>query len=207
MHLFLDIISPIPEFTVIDDNKIILSRSITQSESDKLSDSIIPAFLDIEKTLNLAKYIKSLIVTTGPASYTSLRVGIAFILGQHFAKNIKIATLTAEDLLRLNISINTDLKHGIYIISANNQRFICYQLDNSKYHYIKLENQDIKSIKGLNHIDILYYNYEPLKNFKSKFQQKKYIINENVVKNFSSLNFLNSNLIKPLYISNNKNLN
>ena len=51
MHLFLDIISPIPEFTVIDDNKIILSRSITQSEGDKLSDSIIPAFLDIEKTL------------------------------------------------------------------------------------------------------------------------------------------------------------
>ena len=133
MNLLLDVISPIPEFTVIDDNKIILSRSIIQFEGDKLSDSIIPTFLDIEKSLNLGKYMSSLIVTTGPASYTSLRVGIAFILGQHFAKNIKIATLTAENLLKLNIYTNKALKHGIYIISANNQRFICYQLENLKY--------------------------------------------------------------------------
>ena len=207
MHLFLDLISPIPEFTVIDDNKIILSRSIIQFEDDKLSDSIIPTFLDIEKSLNLGKYMSSLIVTTGPASYTSLRVGIAFILGQHFAKNIKIATLTAENLLKLNIYTNKALKHGIYIISANNQRFICYQLENLKYNYVKLENQNIESFKGLKNIDILYYNYEPLKNFKLELKQKKYIIKENVVKNFSSLNFVDSNIIKPLYISNNKNLN
>ena len=207
MHLFLDLISPIPEFTVIYDNKIILSRSIIQFEGDKLSDSIIPTFLDIEKSLNLGKYMSSLIVTTGPASYTSLRVGIAFILGQHFAKNIKIATLTAENLLKLNIYTNKALKHGIYIISANNQRFICYQLENLKYNYIKLENQNIESLKGLKNIDILYYNYEPLKIFKLELKQKKYIIKENVVKNFSSLNFVNSNIIKPLYISNNKNLN
>ena len=207
MHLFLDLISPIPEFTVIDDNKIILSRSIIQFEGDKLSDSIIPTFLDIEKSLNLGKYMSSLIVTTGPASYTSLRVGIAFILGQHFAKNIKIAALTAENLLKLNIYTNKALKHGIYIISANNQMFICYQLENLKYNYIKLENQNIESLKGLKNIDILYYNYEPLKIFKLELKQKKYIIKENVVKNFSSLNFVNSNIIKPLYISNNKNLN
>ena len=116
MNLFLDLISPIPEFTVLDDNKIIFSRSIIPSEDDKLSDNIIPVFLSIEKTLNLGKYIKSLIVTTGPASYTSLRVGIAFILGQHFIKGIKIATLSAEDFLKFNISRNKNLKHGIYII-------------------------------------------------------------------------------------------
>jgi len=207
MNLFLDLISPIPEFTVLDDNKIIFSRSIIPSEDDKLSDNIIPVFLSIEKTLNLGKYIKSLIVTTGPASYTSLRVGIAFILGQHFIKGIKIATLSAEDFLKFNISRNKNLKHGIYIISANNQRFICYQLENLKYKYIKLEDQNMKSIKDLKSIDMLYYNYEPLKNFESKFEQKKYIINENVVKNFKNLNFSSSNTIKPIYISNNKNLN
>ncbi len=207
MNLFLDLISPIPEFTVIDDNKIIISRNIIQSEEDKLSDNIIPAFLDIEKTLNLEKYIKSLIVTTGPASYTSLRVGVAFILGQHFTKNIKMATLTAQDLLKFNSSTNKALRQGIYIISANNQRFICYQLANLEYKYIKLENQNIESVKDLRSIDILYYNHEPLKNFELKFEQKKYIINENISKNLKSLNFSNSNIIKPIYISNNKNLN
>ena len=42
MLLFVDIISSIPEFCVIDDNKIILQQKITQSETDKLSDNIIP---------------------------------------------------------------------------------------------------------------------------------------------------------------------
>ena len=207
MNLFLDLISPIPEFTVIDENKIIYSRSIIQFEGDKLSDNIIPAFISIEKALNLAKHVKSLIVTTGPASYTSLRVGIAFILGQQFIKNIKIASLTAEDLLRFNTYDNKDIKHGIYIVSAHNQRFICYQLQNLKYKYIKLENQNSESLKGIKNIDILYYNYEPLKNSDLKFEQKEYIINENIVKHFSSLNFSKSSLIKPIYISNNKNLN
>ena len=207
MNLFLDLISPIPEFTVLDDKKIIFSRSIIQSERSKLSENIIPVFLDIEKTLNLGKYIKSLIVTTGPASYTSLRVGIAFMLGQHFIKNIKIAALTAEDFLKFNIVNNADLKHGIYIISANNQRFICYQLEDLKYKYIKLENNNLKSIKDLKNIDILYYNHEPLNYSEFDRKQIKFVINENVVKNLSSLNFSNLNTIKPIYVSNNKNLN
>ena len=41
MNLFLDLISPIPEFTVLDDKKIIFSRSIIQSERSKLSENII----------------------------------------------------------------------------------------------------------------------------------------------------------------------
>ena len=44
MNLLLDVISPIPEFSVINDNKIILSRRIVKSEEKKLSDSIIPAY-------------------------------------------------------------------------------------------------------------------------------------------------------------------
>ena len=90
MNLLLDVISPIPEFSVINDNKIILSSKIVKSEENKLSDSIIPAYQKIDKVLNLTRNLTSLIVTTGPGSYTSLRIGISFILGLHFSKEIKI---------------------------------------------------------------------------------------------------------------------
>ncbi len=53
MHLLLDLISPIPEFTVFDDNKIVYSKEIIQSDGDKLSDSIFPVFINIDKILNL----------------------------------------------------------------------------------------------------------------------------------------------------------
>ena len=129
------------------------------------------------------------------------------MLGQHFTRNVKIASLSAEDFLKFDIASNNDSKHGMYIISANNQRFICYKLENSKYEYIKLDKQNINSIKDLKNIDVLYYNYQPLKNFELKFKQKKYIINENVFKIYSNLNFLNSEIIKPIYISNNQKLN
>ena len=93
-------------FLVINDNKIILSRRIVKSEENKLSDSIIPVYKKIDKALNLTRNLTSLIVTKGPGSYTSLRVGISFILGLHFSKEIKIAGVSSEDLLNFEISNN-----------------------------------------------------------------------------------------------------
>ena len=52
MLLFLDIISPIPEFCVIDDNKVILQEKIIQIETDRLSDNIIQSYIEIDKRLN-----------------------------------------------------------------------------------------------------------------------------------------------------------
>ena len=106
MNLLLDVISPIPEFSVINDNKIILSSKIVKSAENKLSDSIIPAYQKIDKALNLTRYLTSLIVTTGPGSYTSLRIGISFILGLHFSKEIKISGVSGEDLLDFEINNN-----------------------------------------------------------------------------------------------------
>ena len=41
MLLFLDVISPIPEFCLIEDNKVVLKRKIITNETDRLSDNII----------------------------------------------------------------------------------------------------------------------------------------------------------------------
>ena len=53
MLLFLDIVSPIPEFTIIEDNKVILRQKIISNEGDKLSDNIIQSYIEINNKLNL----------------------------------------------------------------------------------------------------------------------------------------------------------
>ena len=48
MFLFLDVVSPIPEFHLIKDKKIIVSIKITENNDEKLSDTIIPKYLKSE---------------------------------------------------------------------------------------------------------------------------------------------------------------
>ena len=62
MILFLDTVSPLPTFTVIKDNKIIHSIHILDGNSNKISDRIIPAFLELQKKSLLDDKIKKLIV-------------------------------------------------------------------------------------------------------------------------------------------------
>ena len=207
MNLFLDVISPIPEFSVINDNKIILSRKIVKSEENKLSDSIIPAYQKIDKILNLTKNLKSLIVTKGPGSYTSLRIGISFLLGLHFSKEVKIAGVSSEDLLCFEISNNPKLNYGIYIVSSNNQEFVCYKLLNQKFKYIKLENNNLNNYKELKQIEIFYYNHKPLNISLQNCRQIKYLIKENILRNFNKLQFNNFDILRPVYISNNQIIN
>ena len=207
MNLLLDVISPIPEFSVINDNKIILSSKIVKSEENKLSDSIIPVYQKIDKALNLTRHLTSLIVTTGPGSYTSLRIGIAFILGLHFSKEIKISGVSGENLLNFEINNNPKLNYGIYIVSSNNQEFVCYKLFNQKFKYIKLENNNLNNYKELKQIEIFYYNHKPLNISLQNCRQIKYLIKENILKNFFKLQFNNFDILQPVYISNNQILN
>jgi len=207
MNLLLDVISPIPEFSVINDNKIILSSKIVKSEENKLSDSIIPAYQKIDKVLNLTRNLTSLIVTTGPGSYTSLRIGISFILGLHFSKEIKISGVSGEDLLNFEINNNLKLNYGIYFISANNQEFVCYKLFNQDFKYIKLEKNNLNNHKELKQIEIFYYNQKPLNISLQNCRQIKYLIKENILRNFFKLQFNNFDILRPIYISNNQILN
>ena len=99
MLLFLDVISPIPEFCVIDDNKLILKEKIIQNETDRLSDNIIQSYIEIDKRLNLTQNLKKIATTIGPGSYTSLRVGSAFISGLMISRKISYYPLSIEDIL------------------------------------------------------------------------------------------------------------
>jgi len=207
MNLFLDVISPIPEFSVINDNKIILSRRIVKSQENKLSDYIIPVYQKIDSALNLTRNLTSLIVTKGPGSYTSLRIGISFILGLHLSKKIKISAVSSEDLLNFEINNNSKLNYGIYFVSSNNQEFVCYKLINQNFKYIKLEKNNLKYHKELKQIEIFYYNHKPLNISLQNCRQIKFLLKERILRNIFKLKFNNFDILRPIYISNNQILN
>jgi len=203
MLLFLDIISSIPEFCVIDDNKIILQQKITQSESDRLSDNIIQSYIEIDKRLNLTKNLKKIATTIGPGSYTSLRVGSAFISGLMISHNIPYYPLSIEDIINLNSEKHIKKNLGVFITSSNNQKFLCYKIKDNKMEYYKIENNKYSIPKN---IDLILFNKNKI-NENNELEQIKFSFFEDFYKNYNNFTFKKNIIIEPIYISNNYLLN
>ncbi len=204
MLLFLDVISPIPEFSVIDENKIIFSKKIIDKNQDKLSDKIIPCYLEINKSLDLENKVTKIIVTTGPGSYTSLRIGISFATGLNYSKNIKVAGSSCYDHFNYITKDMDDKKVGIYIISANSQKFFCYKSKKNLIKFLKIDNNNFDLPQN---IEKIYYNYSPLEIKINNIDQIKFSFVKNIINNASEIYYNQEDIIKPIYISNNKILN
>ena len=99
MILFLDTVSPLPMFSIIEENKVIESIQIQNENSKKISDCIIPAYFTLHNQLQINDKIKKLIVCTGPGSFTALRVGIAFMYGLSVSKRISLISISCTVLL------------------------------------------------------------------------------------------------------------
>ena len=203
MLLFLDVISPIPEFCVIDDNKIILQEKIIQNETDRLSDNIIQSYVEIDKRLNLTQNLKKISTTIGPGSYTSLRVGSAFISGLMISRNIPYYPLTIEDILNLNTIKHSKKKLGVFITSSNNQKFFCYKTKNHLMEYYKIENNKYSTPKD---IDLILYNKSKI-NENNELEQMQFSFFEEFYNNYNNFTFKKNIIIEPIYISNNQLLN
>ena len=181
MLLFLDVISPLPEFCVIDDNKIILQEKIIQNETDRLSDNIIQSYVAIDKRLNLTQNLKKISTTIGPGSYTSLRVGSAFISGLMTSRKIPYYPLSIADILYFSTKKTSKKNLGVFITSSNNQQFLCYKNKDNIMEYNKIEN--------------------------NKLEQIQFSFFDEFYKNYNNLIFKKNIIIKPIYISNNQILN
>ena len=203
MLLFLDIISSIPEFCVIDDNKIILQQKITQDETDRLSDNIIQSYIEIDKRLNLTKNLKKISTTIGPGSYTSLRVGSAFISGLIISRNIPYYPLSIEDIINFNSTKHSKKNLGVFITSSNNQKFLCYKIKDNEMDYYKIENNNYSIPK---HIDFILYNESKI-NENNELAQMKFSFFEEFYTNYNNFTFKKNIIIEPIYISNNQLLN
>ena len=209
MILFLDTVSPLPEFSLIADNKIILSKKIINNHHEKMSDYLIKSYTDLEKKFSLDQKLENLIINIGPGSYTSLRIGIAFFSGLSLSYQIDLKGIPCVDFYKYIISKDDLLFTGIYINSANNQKFICIYDQKKKYYNIhKIESfNEIENFK----IKKIISNTELNKNNSNFFKNIQYqstSFKEIIIKNLDTIMKIeNSKIIEPIYISNNKILN
>ena len=209
MILFLDTVSPLPEFSLIGDNKIIFSKKIINNHHEKMSDYLIKSYTDLEKKFSLDQKLENLIINIGPGSYTSLRIGIAFFSGLSLSYQIDLKGIPCVDFYKYVISKDDLLLTGIYINSANNQKFICIYDQKKEYYNIhKIESfNEIENFK----IKKVISNTELNKNNSNLFKNIKYqsiSFKEIIIKNLDAIMKLESpKIIEPIYISNNKILN
>ena len=212
MILFLDTVSPLPEFSIIEEDKIIYTKKIILNNNEKMSDSIIQCYLSLEKKFSLNSKLTLLVTNTGPGSYTALRVGIAFLSGLALGKKINLIGITCLDLYNYQIAKNKLNLSAFFIASSNNQQFICiYDSLKLNYSIIKIDKQysfDIGKFLSLKNIytnDILALNNTNIFNNISK---KEIRFDEIVLNNLSIIrNLPRKEIINPIYISDNKILN
>ncbi len=204
MLLFLDVISPLPEFFVIEDNKLILQRKIIQNSDDKLSDNIIQTYNKINNDLNLTKNLKKISATIGPGSYTSLRVGAAFMSAINISKNLMFCPITIVDIIKFQSKHFQLQDLAVFISSANNQEFICYVNKNEELRCEKIENNEYGIPAN---IKTIFYNNRKINITLNNTKLIKFYFIEEILKNINKLKFFKNTVIKPIYISNNKILN
>ena len=201
MFLFLDVASPIPEFHLIKDKKVINSIKIVSDVNLKLSDNIIPIYWELNNKYNFSKNIKKLIITTGPGSYTALRVGASFIAGLSQSMNLPVSIISTEIIHYYLTNLNTQI--AIYFKSSNNQSFLSYKKDHQFFHE-KIDKESNTLPKSINFI---FYNHSFPKFMGKKINSSSFSIKEVVLNNLSNIKFEENLIIKPLYISNNSILN
>jgi len=209
MILFFDIVSHLPEFCLIKDNKILFSKRIFDDHEDKMSDRIVPIYIELEKKFKLGKKLKYLITVTGPGSYTALRVGIAFLSGLSISMKIPLIGIPCFDLFQYVIHLNEKKSTAIYICSSNNQKFIClYSQYKNECIINKVEKDETPFTFDISLVNTLLTNdvsvsADPLlpKNIKCK----KFDFKKIVLQNIETILLLpRQEIIEPIYISNNK---
>ena len=201
MFLLLDVASPIPEFHLINDKKIIDSIKITDNNDKKLSDLLIPTYLEIDTTYKLSKNLKKLIITVGPGSYTALRVGASFVAGLSQSMNIPVSAVST---LTIHNHLSELRNHiGIYFESSNNQKFFSY-FKNYKFIHEKIDDELYKIPSFVSKV---LYNFTIPNFIDTKIKCELFSIKISIIENLDKLKFDNNLIIKPIYISNNTILN
>ena len=212
MILFLDTISPSPKFSVIKNNKIIHSIHIIKEKNNKISDTIIPSFAKVLKKIKIDKKFTKLLVCTGPGSYTSLRIGIAFMYGLSLSKNIPLIGMPCLKLFEMSMKDihkkNTSL---ILVCSPYKQYFYCLYSKNKKNFPIKKIYPDSDLIKLKKDYEYSFSNHKVPSKIQNKLSLKKHKIlnlSKIISTNYKTIQSMATDkLIEPIYISDNKILN
>jgi len=210
MILFLDAVSPIPKFILIDNNKVIESLHILDDNFTKISDTIVNKFQILEKKQNFLELLKHLIVFNGPGSYTGLRVGISFMFGLSYSKNIPIYGINCTQLLSKFILKKDFFKTIIIVCSSKDQNFICFPINYQgvEYRICKINNNNSFDKFDLKKYSKCISNFDLTNNLKNSLNSK--------IKNYECIDIEDNiheellytlsieNFLQPIYVSDNK---
>lgn len=204
MILFLDVVSPFPKFLLIDNN-IVKSIHILNKNITKISDVLIAKYLMFEKKNKFINKLNEFIVTTGPGSFTSLRVGISFMYGQSISQKIPIFGISIIKILNSLINTNDFHKTMLLICSSNNQNFICVPCNQEKqdYQIHKITDDLLLKKIDLDHFTNCISNHEISHNLIKKFPNVKKLEIQNIeeILKFDILsNLKEEKVIKPIYL-------
>ena len=211
MILFLDVVSPSPKFVLIDNDKIIRSIHILDKNIIKISDNLLPKYLFLEKKYALFNKIDKLVVSTGPGSFTSLRVGISFMYGQSISKNIPIYGISCTKLLNCSIQKDNYENTLLFVCSVNNQNFICipFNKTSNNYKIHKINDEILKNV-NISRYTSCISNYKLNNDLKKRLSNINNFVVHNIEENLNScvLTTLNEGqIINPVYVSDNKLFN
>jgi len=211
MILFLDVVSPLPKFVLIDNYKIIRSIHILDKNIIKISDNLLPKYLMLEKKYDLFSKINKFIVSTGPGSFTALRVGISFMYGLSISKNIPIYGISITKLLNYSIHKDNYENTLLLICSTNNQNFICIPFNKASndYKIYMVSDEILEKINSDSYTKCIA-NYKLSYNFKKKLSNINSFVVHNIEENLNPSvlsNLKEGQIINPIYISNNKLFN
>ena len=209
MILFLDTVSPLPVFSVIEENKVIKSIQVLSKNSKKISDCIIPAYFTLQNQLQVNDKIEKLIVCTGPGSFTALRVGIAFMYGLSISKKISLIGISCADLLQFTIPKSYEKKTLMIICSSNNQNFIAISSNKSHKYLINKLDAKLHSMKiDYNQYSHCITNSKLPSNIVNVLGKKIcHQTNFTEIVKFNLKNVLSlpiKSIVEPIYISENK---
>jgi len=206
--MFLDTVSSLPEFSIIEDNKIVFSKKILENDNSKMSDYILSSYIQLEKKFKLKQNLQKLITFTGPGSYTALRVGIAFMYGLSLSRKIPLMGVSCLDLFKLITTKENFNSTAMYVSSGNNQNFLClFSNEKKEYKIRKIETNelnfaiDLPSVKTIITNDEFVFITNPIKKINYKKIEFKDIITSKLKDIFV---LPKKNIIEPIYISNNR---
>lgn len=106
MLLAIDTSTPQIGLALFDGHKVIADQNwfSGQMHTVELAPSVIQL---LERCGSSIEDIDGIGVAIGPGSFTSLRVGLSFVKGLSFARNIPVASVNSLDILANGVKINT----------------------------------------------------------------------------------------------------
>lgn len=208
--LAIDTSSAICSVAILEDDKLI--DEINLNDGKTHSENLMPILDNILKKNNIEiKEIEMIACSTGPGSFTGIRIGVASIKPIAEVLNIKVASVTSLETLAMNIE---DADIIVSLIDARNNQVYCGIFDNNynkKQEYLADDiNVVIEKLQNYNNIvfvgngAILHKELLINKLHKIRFVENNIQSAFNVgrigYKKFLENDLLNADTVKPIYL-------